>query len=78
MKNFIKWWRIYGVIVLIALQLLCFFIEQPIGIGIATIMLVTVPCNMKIFNKYKLLWYARQAAFIFAGMLHIYPYLTWT
>ena len=76
MKNFIKWWRSYGVILLIALQLIFWLMEYPIGICIATIMFVTVPCNMKIFNKYKLLWYVRQIAFIFVGMLHIYPYLS--
>jgi len=69
-RAFRKAWRAYGALFVVIIQW-SFLFWLPIVSGIATMLMVTVPCGMKTVNENKWLWYPRQALFLIGGLLII-------
>lgn len=73
MKKFIKYWRKYGVILLL---LMIVFGNSIVGCA-GTFLMLTVPCGFKVINKNWWLWYPRQIFFLYFALKdleHLYRF----
>jgi len=66
-----KWWRKHGAKLLLLFMIISLCFWWVTGVGIASILMLTVPCGMQEVNTNKKLWYARQLVFLITGIINI-------
>lgn len=72
--KFIHWWCHHGAKIILSLMVMSLVFNNMALKGISMIMLMSVPCNVKIINTNKYLWYLRQVLFLLLGLYDIFYY----